>query len=47
MTNDQWSKLTKEQKRNVVLSMLQKEGGDITKFTYYNDESSNNETTNL
>jgi len=46
MTNDQWGKLTKQQKRNVVLSMLQKEGWDITKFTYYNDGSSNNETTN-
>lgn len=36
MTNEQWMALSPEEKKNVVLWMLQKEWGDINKMAYYN-----------
>ena len=40
MSNDEWNKLSTEEKRNVVLSMLQREWGDINKMAYYNSKGS-------
>lgn len=42
MSNDQWKKLSNEEKRNVVLSMLQREWGDINKMAYYNSKGVSN-----
>ena len=36
MSDKDWLALTPEQKQNVVLQMLQREGWDITKMPYYN-----------
>lgn len=43
MSNEQWKSLSDEQKRNVVLKMLQNEWGDITKMSYYNQSNNKND----
>ena len=36
MSNEEWMALSPEEKKNVVLNMLQREWGDINKMAYYN-----------
>jgi len=41
MNNEKWSKLSHEEKQNVVLKMLQHEWWDISKMAYYNQPKVN------
>lgn len=38
MTNEQWKKLTDEQKRNVIYAMLQREWGNMNNMSYYYEQ---------
>lgn len=42
MTNEQWKNMSQAQKEATVLKMLQKEWGDISKMSYYNEWNNSN-----